>query len=128
MAAIPQSLPAANDPADQDPIETREWLDALETVIEREGPERAHFLLEQMLDVARRSGANIPFCQHHRLRQYHPDAARGAFARQCGIRGAHPQLRPLECHGDGSAGQQAQPARTAATSVDTSLRSHRSPR
>ncbi len=61
MAAIPQSLPAANDPADQDPIETREWLDALETVIEREGPERAHFLLEQMLDVARRSGANIPF-------------------------------------------------------------------
>ena len=31
------------------------------TVIEREGPERAHFLLEQMLDVARRSGANIPF-------------------------------------------------------------------
>ena len=61
MAAIPQSLPAANDPTDPDPIETREWLDALETVIEREGPERAHFLLEQMLDVSRRSGANIPF-------------------------------------------------------------------
>jgi pyruvate dehydrogenase E1 component len=61
MAAIPQSLPAANDPADQDPVETREWLDALETVIQREGPERAHFLLEQMLDLSRRSGANIPF-------------------------------------------------------------------
>ena len=61
MAAIPQSLPAANDPADPDPIETREWLDALETVIDREGPERAHFLLEQMLDLSRRSGANIPF-------------------------------------------------------------------
>ena len=27
---------------DSDPQETREWLDALEGVLEREGPERAH--------------------------------------------------------------------------------------
>ncbi|MGQ0546175.1 MAG: pyruvate dehydrogenase (acetyl-transferring), homodimeric type [Betaproteobacteria bacterium] len=57
MSAVPQS-PAANDP---DSLETQEWLDALEAVLEREGPERAHFLLERLVDKARRSGAYIPF-------------------------------------------------------------------
>lgn len=49
---------AANDP---DVIETQEWLDALESVIESEGPERAHYLMERMVDLARRRGAHIPF-------------------------------------------------------------------
>ncbi len=49
---------AANDP---DTLETREWLDALEAVIENEGPERAHYLMERLVDLARRSGASIPF-------------------------------------------------------------------
>ena len=46
---------------DADPQETREWLDALESVLEREGPERAHFLLEKLVEKARTSGAYIPF-------------------------------------------------------------------
>ncbi|MFQ5755992.1 MAG: pyruvate dehydrogenase (acetyl-transferring), homodimeric type [Acidiferrobacterales bacterium] len=46
---------------DLDPIETQEWLEALEAVLAREGPERAHFLLEQLIDTARRSGAYLPF-------------------------------------------------------------------
>ncbi|MGH8561064.1 MAG: pyruvate dehydrogenase (acetyl-transferring), homodimeric type, partial [Nevskiales bacterium] len=49
---------------DADPTETREWLDALAAVLEREGPERAHFLLEALIDQARRSGAFIPFSPH----------------------------------------------------------------
>ncbi|NEX60960.1 pyruvate dehydrogenase (acetyl-transferring), homodimeric type [Noviherbaspirillum galbum] len=49
---------AANDP---DVMETQEWLDALEAVIETEGPERAHYLMERMVDLARRRGAHIPF-------------------------------------------------------------------
>src|SRR5687767_4964869 len=57
MAAVPQ-FPAANDP---DALETQEWLDALEAVLDREGPERPHFLLERLIDKARRSGAYIPF-------------------------------------------------------------------
>ncbi len=61
MSAVPNSLPAANDPGDVDPAETNEWLDALEAVIDREGPERAHYLLTEMIDQARRSGAYIPF-------------------------------------------------------------------
>ena len=39
-----------------DSLETQEWLDALSSVIENEGTERAHFLLEAMIDQARRSG------------------------------------------------------------------------
>ncbi|BBB59592.1 pyruvate dehydrogenase E1 component [Undibacterium sp. KW1] len=49
---------AVNDP---DVVETNEWLDALEAVIEAEGPERAHYLMERMVDLARRRGAHIPF-------------------------------------------------------------------
>jgi pyruvate dehydrogenase E1 component len=46
---------------DIDPQETQEWLDALEAVLENEGVERAHFLLERLIDKARRSGAYLPF-------------------------------------------------------------------
>ena len=46
---------------DIDPQETREWLDALEGVLAAEGPDRAHFLIEQLIDKARRSGAYLPF-------------------------------------------------------------------
>ena len=57
MSAVPQ-FPAANDADSQ---ETKEWLDALEAVLEREGPERAHFLLQKLIDTARQSGAYLPF-------------------------------------------------------------------
>ena len=46
---------------DSDPTETQEWLDALTSVLAKEGPERAHFLLETLTEKARRSGAQIPF-------------------------------------------------------------------
>ena len=46
---------------DVDPIETQEWLDALEAVLEEEGTERAHYLLEKLIDMARRSGAHLPY-------------------------------------------------------------------
>ena len=46
---------------DIDPLETREWVDALEAVLAVEGPERAHFLLESLIDKARRSGVNLPY-------------------------------------------------------------------
>ncbi len=46
---------------DPDALETKEWLEALEAVIEKEGSERAHYLMERMVDLARRRGAHIPF-------------------------------------------------------------------
>jgi pyruvate dehydrogenase E1 component len=48
-------------PHDLDAQETREWLEALDGVLVREGPARAHFLIEQLIDRARRSGAYLPF-------------------------------------------------------------------
>lgn len=46
---------------DIDPEETREWLEALEAVLENEGTERAHYLIESLVDKARRSGAYLPY-------------------------------------------------------------------
>jgi len=46
---------------DSDPLETQEWQDSLRAVIEREGPERAHFLLERLVDQTRRSGGYLPY-------------------------------------------------------------------
>ncbi|TNW54255.1 hypothetical protein, partial [Acinetobacter baumannii] len=60
MSAQPQAFlgAAANDP---DPQETQEWLDALSAVIDREGAERAHFLIEEMLEHARHHNIDLPF-------------------------------------------------------------------
>jgi pyruvate dehydrogenase E1 component len=60
MSAQLNAIPglAANDP---DAQETREWLDALTAVIGAEGPERAHYLLEQLLEEARQHGVDRPF-------------------------------------------------------------------
>ncbi len=54
-----QALPPSVS-TDTDPLETREWLEALQAVLQSAGPERAHFLLETLTEKARRSGAHIP--------------------------------------------------------------------
>ncbi len=46
---------------DLDPTETQEWIDALNAVIGADGPERAHYLLERMVDATRRAGGHLPF-------------------------------------------------------------------
>ncbi|MFW5450919.1 MAG: pyruvate dehydrogenase (acetyl-transferring), homodimeric type [Methylophagaceae bacterium] len=49
------------DFVDNDPQETQEWLDALESIIEVEGGKKAHHILEKLIDMARRSGVNLPY-------------------------------------------------------------------
>ncbi|HSV71770.1 MAG TPA: pyruvate dehydrogenase (acetyl-transferring), homodimeric type [Methylibium sp.] len=63
MSAMPESFraAAANDASDTDSQETREWLEALAAVIDSEGPQRAHFLLERLIDEARQAGIDTPF-------------------------------------------------------------------
>ena len=60
MSAMPESFrgSAAND---TDAQETREWLDALSAVIAQEGPQRAHFLIEHLLEHARQNSIDLPF-------------------------------------------------------------------
>ena len=60
MSALPDSA-FGNAANDADAGETREWLDALSAVIASEGGERAHFLLEQLIDEARQAGVDVPF-------------------------------------------------------------------
>ncbi|RMX00411.1 pyruvate dehydrogenase (acetyl-transferring), homodimeric type [Allofranklinella schreckenbergeri] len=52
---------SAQTAADIDAQETREWLDALSAVIDREGAERAHFLIEELLEHARQHSIDLPF-------------------------------------------------------------------
>lgn len=53
---------------DIDPIETREWLDALQAVLIKDGSERVTFLLQTLLDKASAKGlsingaVNTPYC------------------------------------------------------------------
>ncbi|REC95644.1 pyruvate dehydrogenase (acetyl-transferring), homodimeric type [Kushneria indalinina] len=46
---------------DHDPIETREWLEALTSVVDREGDERAQYILSRLADRLRRDGKLPPF-------------------------------------------------------------------
>jgi len=46
---------------DIDPVESQEWQDAIEDVIERDGANRAHFLLDKAVQKARAAGASLPF-------------------------------------------------------------------
>ena len=46
---------------DPDPRETREWIESIEAVIGAEGTERAHQILERLVDETRRAGGHLPF-------------------------------------------------------------------
>jgi pyruvate dehydrogenase E1 component len=48
-------------PQDIDPVESQEWQEAVEDVIERDGADRAHFLLDKAVQRARAAGAKLPF-------------------------------------------------------------------
>ncbi|MCP4209581.1 MAG: pyruvate dehydrogenase (acetyl-transferring), homodimeric type [Shimia sp.] len=51
----------ANEFPDIDPVESQEWQDAIEDVIARDGPDRAHYLLDKAVQQARAAGATLPF-------------------------------------------------------------------
>ena len=49
------------DLADANPDETREWLEALEYLLDNEGTERANFLLERLSARMAQTGARLPY-------------------------------------------------------------------
>lgn len=54
-------IPEVTGQNDIDPTETKEWIEALQALMEKDGSERAHFLIEQLVAVTRHAGFDIPF-------------------------------------------------------------------
>ena len=46
---------------DTDPLETKEWLEAITSIIETEGVERAQYLLERLSSRVTETGAQLPY-------------------------------------------------------------------
>jgi pyruvate dehydrogenase E1 component len=57
--SIPKAVGDPHDP-DTDPLETREWIEALDALIAAEGPERATYLLRRLLQHARAKRVPLP--------------------------------------------------------------------
>ena len=55
-------MSATSQYKDVDPMETAEWQEAIDVVVEREGPERARFLIRAALDKAAAAGVQPPDC------------------------------------------------------------------
>ncbi len=66
---------------DRDPGETQEWREALGSVLLFEGPERARYLLEELIIEARRQGAPVPVLGHDAVREHDPGREGGAASR-----------------------------------------------
>ena len=49
---------------DIDPLETSEWLESLSSVIKKDGNQRAHYLIKELINKAYMEGANIPYTQN----------------------------------------------------------------
>ena len=58
-SSVPKAVGDPHDP-DLDPLETREWIEALDALIAAEGPERATFLLRRLLQHARARRVPLP--------------------------------------------------------------------
>jgi len=52
------------DLGDIDPEETHEWIESLNSVVKRDGAERAHYLLTKLINQAYVAGSNLPFTQN----------------------------------------------------------------
>ena len=59
-----QSIIQVTKSGDMDPLETQDWLESLSAVISKDGNQRAHFLIKELINKAYREGANIPYTQN----------------------------------------------------------------
>ena len=49
---------------DNDPLETQDWIESLTAVIQKQGNQRAHYLIKELINKAYMEGANIPYTQN----------------------------------------------------------------
>jgi pyruvate dehydrogenase complex dehydrogenase (E1) component len=101
MSAAPQLASS-----DADPQETREWLEGMQAVIAQEGPERAHFLLEQLIAMGHQTGINMPYSANTEYINTIPADQQPVTPGDYEMEQKHPRLCALECDGHGAARQQ----------------------
>ena len=82
-------MAAAPERTDLDHIETEEWLESLAAVIERDGVERAHFLVQQLIDAARQAGATLPYSANTPYINTIPESRETWGARAKGVSGTY---------------------------------------
>lgn len=92
---------------DDDPIETSEWLDALESLIENEGVDRAKYILERLSERASRDGTELPYSITTPFRNSIPVSQQAPMPGDLFYGAPNPLPDPLECHGHGYACQPA---------------------
>ena len=51
----------SNNYSDQDPLETQEWIESIRSILETSGTDRTHFILEKIIEYARRNGVRMPY-------------------------------------------------------------------
>ena len=59
-----QTIIQVTNENDIDPLETQDWLESLSAVVEKDGNQRAHFLIKELINKAYQKGANIPYTQN----------------------------------------------------------------
>ncbi len=91
---------------DLDPTETQEWLESIDSVLKTHGADRAHFLLERLIDHTRRSGAYLPFRPNTRYVNTIPVTQEQSYPGDRAPGAPHRGVPALELGGHGSEGQQ----------------------
>jgi len=93
-------------PGDLDAVETSEWLAAIDSVLEHDGPGRARHILTRVVERAQHAGTGLIATLNTPYVNNDPSRARGEAARRSGAGAPAAVDRPLERHGDGGARQQ----------------------
>ena len=90
-------------------LETREWVDSLDYVLSKGGPNRAGRLLQQLaLHARREAGINLPFSATTPYQNTISFAVSSPLSRQPGDGTPHQEPGSLECPGHGRPSQQDQ--------------------
>ena len=81
-----------NDFVDEDPLETQEWLDALHSLIEKEGFERAQYILQRLSAKVTETGAQLPYAITTPYRNTIPVSKEARMPATCSWRGGYALL------------------------------------
>ena len=97
----PEIIQVVNE-GDIDPLETSEWLESLSDVIEKDGNQRAHYLIKELINKAYMEGANIPYTQNTPYINTIPGSEEKKIKWRSKYREKNKIFNKMECCCDGS--------------------------